>query len=168
MAARDIGTRAATHHVYRGRFTIGNELDGGGGSAHSVSVSEGDDIQAALDEMVNGQTLFIGPGVYEISAPLTVTNRVSIIGSGFSTVLRAADGLNDDILTYDGVEAALVTQLTFEGNSANNGSGALIVLNDSQLIMVTNCLLRDNVGGTVNETGTSNFNGIANNIISGS
>jgi hypothetical protein len=57
-------------------------------------------IQIALDalEANGGGTVKLGPGTYDIMAPVSLYSNITLIGSGASTILRKVDGFRSNFI----------------------------------------------------------------------
>ncbi len=63
------------------------------------NVADYSSIQEAIDSLPNtGGTVFIPAGTYVISVPIKVHSNVSLVGTGFGTVLVLADGANCNVI----------------------------------------------------------------------
>jgi len=101
-------------------------------STESGVIDSGSDTGAIFNTAVStlpaeGGSIEFQDGVFEFStAGLIDRDNVAVSGQGEGTVLRAADGLNDNILTGDtggsnnAVSNVTVKNLRLDGNDANN------------------------------------------------
>ncbi len=86
-------------------------------------------LQTAIGAAVStGKMLVLSPGTMIVGTTLTITDSVTIIGSGReATILKAKNGLNADVITFnpgsDGIVGAHLSDFTIDGNSANMTSG---------------------------------------------
>jgi hypothetical protein len=87
-------------------------------------------INRALD-FVNGGTVLLKKGQYNITGPILVSDNDNLVGEGISaTIIYAANGLNGDMLepVSTGANTYFVTirNMTFDGNKANQSAGNCI------------------------------------------
>jgi len=87
-------------------------------------------IQYAINNL-NAGTVYIKAGTYLISSPITINkSAINIIGEGWGTLLKLANGANCDLIKIDSSEQDVyLPQLMFlhlDGNKANNTSGSAI------------------------------------------
>ena len=84
-------------------------------------------IQEAIDAAIanSGGIIYIGPGTYTLSAGLSIVgSNITIYGSGDSTIITLANGVDDSVITYgDGVTAGLsgfkLYNVKIDGNASN-------------------------------------------------
>lgn len=87
-------------------------------------------IQAALTAVgATTGTVSLGSGVFMIYATLVVPSYVNLVGQGHSTMLFAANGLNNHVLLLDGVVSNTISDIMIDGNAAGNVGGSGIVVN---------------------------------------
>lgn len=93
-------------------------------------------IQSAINHINEGGKLYISEGEYIIGSKLRSKN-INLEGGGMGTILRAADGLNDDIIEiYSGgtldwryyYQHGRIAHLKIKGNRSKQTSGNGIVL----------------------------------------
>lgn len=118
--------------VYTDAGTITAVGNGTNGATRGV-ISSGTDaatvIQAAINDLATGGTVFIRRGDYTISAPITPTGQLVLAGAGTGeTRLTAANSLNDHLIKDTSSLASTrefltIRDLLLDGNKANNTSG---------------------------------------------
>ncbi len=85
-------------------------------------------IQLAIDaaDSVDGGLVILLEGNYSISAPIIIKDRVSIAGTGWGTVLKLANGTDDNMFEADPAAEAswlVIRDMYLNGNKDNNVSG---------------------------------------------
>lgn len=87
-------------------------------------------INAAIDALpAAGGRVLLKEATYTLSAPVTITtSNVNLEGAGWGTILKAAGGLDDDVLRIgdDGtseVKHVTVSDIAIDGNKANQAAG---------------------------------------------
>ncbi len=85
-------------------------------------------IQAALDSVPDGATVFLLPFLYDIDAPIIVDilKGLHFMGSGWGTILKAKNGLNDYVIKFDTTDAGIWAKFSnfkIEGNASNQTAG---------------------------------------------
>lgn len=107
-------------------------------------------LQAVLDEMDGGGEIRIANGTYDGLTGLTVPNgKFSIRGEGRNTILKLADGANNDLLTFTSQNFSSIADLALIGNSANNTSGRGIYMPNSFVSELRRLWVFDFMGGGV-------------------
>lgn len=104
------------------------------GAVFDGTTNDAPALQAAIDEAISsGRPLLLDPGISIVGAPLSINAPLTIIGSGkASTTLKAANGLNDYVLSFTGgapgvgIVSANFTDFKIDGNSANQTAGGAI------------------------------------------
>lgn len=102
--------------------------------------------ETAASTVVN---LLSGGGVMFIPRDTTITlnrgikigsnrNRIYIVGSGPSSVLRLASNADDNVISMDGSRRFRISNLLIDGNSDNNASGSGIVCRDCSEFEISN------------------------------
>lgn len=94
-------------------------------------------MQAAINAAVTaGKPLWLAPGTAIIGAPLSISEPITILGSGREeTILKAANGLNDYVIKFTGgtagvgIVGAHFADFAIDGNSANQTAGGAILAN---------------------------------------
>jgi hypothetical protein len=94
-------------------------------------------IQAAINAAIStGKPLLLDPGTAIIGTSLSINAALTIVGAGrASTTLKAANGLNDYVITFTGgpngvgIIGAHLSDFTIDGNSANQTAGGGIKAN---------------------------------------
>jgi hypothetical protein len=114
----------------------------------TVHADPGDDLVAALHSLPRGVgEIALSAGVYELAAPLVISNRrrVVISGAGPATILRAPE--HETTLVLDSCQELLLSRLRVEGGKPAAGSaatkhinGALTVLGGSD-VAISECTL---------------------------
>ena len=98
------------------------------GSSYADYITDGtaDDvqIQAAINSLTSGGTVFIKQGTYKIAAKVTIPSNVTILGSGWATILYSENASNITLLensdTTSGNSNIIVRDLQINMNRANN------------------------------------------------
>lgn len=85
-------------------------------------------IQAAIDALPNGGTVFLKQGTYNIAAPIVIATEkgLHLTGSGYGSILHAVNSLNDNIIEFNPSSAgvwAKFSHFKIEGNCANQTAG---------------------------------------------
>ena len=94
-------------------------------------------MQSAIDAAITaGKPLFLSPGPAIIGTTLTVNSPITVLGSGRrSTTLKAANGLNDYVITFSGGTAGVgiigahLADFAIDGNSGGVTAGGGILAN---------------------------------------
>lgn len=89
------------------------------------------EIQAAHDALpAGGGELRLSEGTFNLSGSVTLSKFVAVTGMGWSSVLRAANGLNAPLIDFaDAVSGGLsvrIAHLKLDGNGPNQTAGACI------------------------------------------
>lgn len=119
-------TNTDTNAVHKGDLLYNVKDYGATGDG---STNDAPSIQSAISAATsgNGGTVYFPKGTYSISSSLQLSSNVSLVGGGVdATVIRAANGLNTDMITTAGTGMVLfchIANLTIDGNKANNTSG---------------------------------------------
>ncbi|RLF92637.1 hypothetical protein DRN52_07670, partial [Thermococci archaeon] len=101
-----------------------------------AGVDDASVIQSALDVLVEGETIFIKAGTYEISETIIIKD-IKLRGEGrYQTVLKLADGANTNLIESKSyhensptVEWGIyIEDLYLYGNKTNNATGGAIYL----------------------------------------
>ena len=101
------------------------------GAVFDGTTNDAPALQAAIDEAISsGRPLLLDPGIAIVGAPLSINAPLTIIGSGkASTTLKAANGLNDYVISFTGgaagvgIVSANFADFKIDGNSANQTAG---------------------------------------------
>jgi hypothetical protein len=86
-------------------------------------------IQSAIDNLINGGKIFIKAGVYIMTTPILIDEKhwLTIQGEGYLTVLKATDGLNDDVIKTSPDKGpswyVTLTNFKIDGNKEKNTKG---------------------------------------------
>lgn len=105
------------------------------GVAADGTTDDAANLQAAINAAVSqNKILLLAPGTMIVGTTLSITGPVTIIGSGReATILKAKNGLNNYIFTFnggvDGVVGAHFADFTLDCNSANVTAGGGILAN---------------------------------------
>lgn len=88
---------------------------------------DGTNDAAALTTAINSGPVVLSPGTFTLSAPINVTAaNPQVVGQGWSSVLRVADGANDWAMIFtpggDGVRGVFAN-FAIDGNSTNQTAG---------------------------------------------
>jgi len=82
----------------------------------------------------NGGMIFLGEGTFNVSTTITLPSLIKIIGSGYNTIIKLANGVNVDIFKSTnfatltgtngtgGIHSFILRDFVIDGNSANNTS----------------------------------------------
>lgn len=107
-------------------------------------------IQATIDLMAtNGGVVFFPPGTYALSQPIVIKSKVHLKGSGnAATVIKLKNTINNDVIVGNaygtgGIVDASISDLTIDGNKANNlvsGNGMII---DAQRFALNHVLIKN-------------------------
>ena len=91
-----------------------------------VEIYPGDDIGAAFDDILDGQTItFAADGEYVFSNDVTVAHGVTITGQGVDkTIMRMAKGVNKRFFTLNHPDA-VVTKLTLSGGGCDSSTDSV-------------------------------------------
>ena len=103
-------------------------------------------IQAAINSVSSGGTIFIPKGTYIINSQLNLRSGNSIVGeSRYSSTLKAANGFNGNILRTTGTSPnnISVRTLGFNGNSTEQTSGNLLNFEDVTSFEISECNFKD-------------------------
>lgn len=87
----------------------------GNGSTNDTSA-----IQAAIDALAAGQTLFFPKGTYMYSTLAVTTANITIRGEGRGTVLKQITGTTDNGLILTGADGFVIRDMAFNGNALDN------------------------------------------------
>ena len=106
----------------------------GGYIDHGVAGVDDDTvIQAAIDyvnSLGTGGTVAIGTGLFVIYSPLELAAYVNLIGQGMSTMIYAANGLDDNIVEITGgCHSNTISDMYIDGNSGSNTLGTAVYIN---------------------------------------
>lgn len=82
-------------------------------------------IQAAIDSLSSGGVVFIKQGTYDISSTVTGASNLSICGEGNSTILTLSNNVNSNVIKFDTVTNAHISNLRIIGNSNNQSGGGV-------------------------------------------
>ena len=100
-------------HASQGKWIRGKE---------TRNASDYSSIQDAIYSLPpNGGTVLIPAGTYIISTPIIVPSKVTLVGEGFSTILKLASEANTDVIVnmhpYDWVDEDItIANLQIDGN----------------------------------------------------
>lgn len=88
-------------------------------------------IQTAINSAaLTGAVVEIPPGTYIIGTKLTMNKPIHLRGSGWKTILKAKNSLNDHLIEFTGASQAMfgavISDLKLDGNQANQSSGDII------------------------------------------
>ena len=99
-----------------------------------------------INALVGGDKIIIGSGTIFITQSLVIPSNVTLCGCGHndSTILKAAPGLNAEILTVNGVNNVIIRDIKFDGASAQQTSAAdcVTVINSTE-VCIEKCCFRD-------------------------
>lgn len=152
-----------------------------------------DNIQDAIDDLpAEGGIVMMRPGTYVIDSEITINkDNVTIQGQGGATIIKLTDGYDSNIfmINVSGRSKILITNLTIDGNRANQTAGTMrginlyncseciisnvwvtdlrtgnIYLDDSSNCAIVSCISTNSPGG-INLMGNSSYNTISSNII---
>ena len=129
-----------------------------GGEKADISGFNNQSIQYAIDVIEHtGGTVYLTPGLYEITAPVRLKSNVKLVGSGKETVLRRNSGVQTKYIVDadfgelkltvenpDGFEIGMKVQVTDDKNSGCwNVSTAYITDIADNVIYIDKGLIRD-------------------------
>ena len=100
-------------------------------------------IKAAVDNAIGGNTLILGPGIYETSSELVVDKAITIIGNGLTpeeVIVRNTVASQGHRTMQVNNASAFVSNLTIENGYNNIGANLRLAAG-----VVSNCVIR---GGT--------------------
>ena len=109
-------TFAAPLHVAK----TGVDDDAHDGTAEKPFAS----VAMALTKAVNGQTIYVQPGEYDLTAELAIARPVKIVGAGAKptdVILRREKAANNRVLCLND-EGAVIENLTLSGGSSTPGA----------------------------------------------
>lgn len=120
------GTTAAAHNnnaVVTGILTKASLLSAHGHDIRSYGAVDGADsttaIQAAITAAGSAQPVIIPPGTYLISTALSIGSGAQIVGQGWNSILKRANGFNGTLIQADNDSTDVVLRdFTFDGNKA--------------------------------------------------
>jgi len=87
-------------------------------------------MQSVINALTKGGKIFVKAGTYSLSATLTIPyDFIDIYGEGFSTVVKLADNVNDDVILVkksdlSAIEGVKISNLYIDGNGAVQTSGS--------------------------------------------
>jgi len=111
-----------------------------------------DNVNDAIDNLTSvGGSIFIKEGTYTISETMVLPSNLSLIGSGFGTILKLKDnyggttGYGFDIIYSESTSNIIIRNLQIDGNKSNNGIGAFygIHLNGVSHAKIEGCYIKD-------------------------
>jgi len=79
-------------------------------------------IQAAIDALTEGGSIFLTRGNYTITSPLIIRSKIWLRGEGIATVLTLADGANCNVIESPSgslLNQAKISDLKIDGNKNN-------------------------------------------------
>lgn len=110
-------------------------------------------FEAAINELTTGGLIFIPRNTtITLSRAIKIRsnrNRVNVIGSGHSSVIRMADGGDDSIFSIDGAGRFRLSGFMLDGNKGNNTVGHGIRVKNAEDFEISNLW----IGGTVSAPG---------------
>jgi len=135
-------------------------INGDTGAEISRNTDSATVIQAAIDTLVSDGLIFIKPGTYEISTPISLdstNNNVTLKGSGMGYPLNTAATIltidaNINCIEAHGTSANRITAPTFidfKIYNPDSNSGIGISINYARHARVTNCSFRSIVGEAI-------------------
>ncbi|MDY6834576.1 MAG: NosD domain-containing protein [Chloroflexota bacterium] len=127
-----------------------------------------DDIQDAIDAATPGDTVLVYPGVYP--GCLIMKDGVNLFGSGPAVTTIDGEGICDQVVTYSGNQATILSGFTITGSSSNAFWTTSGVLCSAGPLMIHNNVITENyVGICVGQGGTPTIinNTIVSNTASG-
>lgn len=115
-------------------------------------------LQRAIDAgeaSGSGTLIAIESGSYELEQSVMLAPSTWVAGGGSATALRAADGLDDDLLTVpSGAEHVRVSDIRIEGNSTENRRGnGILVDGGAWRPVLEHIVIRDPPGHGIRFTG---------------
>jgi len=110
-------------------------------------------------------TLYFPPGTYVINEPLTITDTVAVVGSGWGSVLVLKDGVRRIMILVQGLSPSgetvgfRVANLVLDGNHGGQLDAGLLQINSSVGFVVDHLWIRN--GGRVGESRSQGVAGIS-------
>ena len=103
-----------------------------------------DEINSAITAIAaTGGTVLLLEGTYYITASITLSSNVALVGQGAGTVLKIPNGFNTDIVVISGsnISHVRVASLRIDGNKANQTAGEMhgICFSGVTFSEITNC-----------------------------
>jgi len=88
---------------------------------------DGSNDSTVLEAAINSGPVILSPGTFTLTSPLTITaENPSIIGQGWSSIVKVADGMNDWAMIFDpggnGVRG-IFAHFRIDGNASNQTGG---------------------------------------------
>jgi parallel beta-helix repeat protein len=118
-------------------------------------------LQAAINDLTNGGTVWIPTGTLTITNTLTITHDgINLMGFGNSTILRLGNAQNKDILRiglYDstGANNLIISNIMFDMNNANNDGisdnnrNAIDIRGYSRDVTIRDCYFKDGISAFI-------------------
>jgi parallel beta-helix repeat protein len=94
-------------------------------TGHVVNAADYLSIQDAINSLpATGGTVFIPAGLYLISSPIRIPSNIILTGEGFDTILKLADGANNNVLENMNLGKWIdsditITNMQIDGNREN-------------------------------------------------
>lgn len=129
-------------------------------------------IQAGINALAAGQTLFFPKGTYLYSTLAVTTNNVMLLGEGQGTVLKhkgsGASGVHGLIL--NGADGFTLRDLVFDGNKANQTQvlHQIRLIGDTDSGLIDNVTVKDCLGRALDIQGSSTNINVSNSNFTGS
>jgi len=115
-------------------------------------------VQAAVDSLTSGGTVFLAKGTYTITASITLDDNVILRGAGWSTILKLGVSANTDVISVIGKTNVKICDLQVDGTMASNTDGnGINIITASSFVTVENCYIHD-VRKTLLRGGTGSNN----------
>lgn len=87
----------------------------------------GNNDATVLQAAINSGPVILSPGTFTLTSPITITSEnPSVIGQGWSSIIKVADGMNDWAMIFNpdanGVRG-IFAHFRIDGNASNQGGG---------------------------------------------
>lgn len=112
----------------------------------SDGLGDFDNLQDAINSLPSGGTIFVRTGTYIITSTIQIDySNISIVGEDKNkTILYLDDNIGDPIMSLSAVSNVKISNITFNGNKANNTASDGLFIEDSGYIVISDCLFIDN------------------------
>jgi len=101
-------------------------------------------IQAAIDSLTVGGTLYLQSGTYIIGSTINASyDGLTIVGSGESTILKGTVALAAAILKIQAKDKCIVKNIQFDGDYPTTTGGILLQIRNSDTTKVIDCSFKN-------------------------
>lgn len=143
-----IGTAGSQTLRAQGWIKIKGEASGDAGSqvdppAGDAAVHPGDDIQAAINRLGDGDTLTINAGTYDIDT-IELRKNVSLVGVGMPTIRTTGDGIyvaGADDLVISGLHLINKPRAAYKPDTKSWNAGGIVLRNESSNVTIEDCTI---------------------------